>query len=250
MNSDQTFKWVGNHCFSLAEKEIHIWRVNNDIISNGLGILVKVLSEDELAKSERFYFEKDRRQFIISRSILRRLLGNYLDEAPEKLGFEYTSNGKPKLASGCRNIICFNLSHSHSYTLFAFALHHDVGIDVEWVLGNIKTEDIASRFFSPDEIEILDQTPPKDRKRIFFQFWTRKEAFLKAIGSGLTLPLNVCDVSTMTGNTFSPMKTVGNLQSNGSWFGMDLFPAQDYTAAVVIEGGEWNIRYWQMNHIR
>ena len=174
-----------------------------------------VLSEDELDRAARFRFERDRRRFVAARSALRRLLARYVDASPCEISFEYGPYGKPDVPGAP---VSFNVSHAGSYALFAFGPRFELGVDVE-VLGNSLVDDllVAKRFFSPREIEVLRAYVPSARPRAFLRCWTRKEAFVKARGDGLSLPLHDFDVSFGMGERPALMRTAWSDTEPEAW---------------------------------
>lgn len=201
--------------------------------------MFEILSADELERADRFHFEKDRSRFITARGMLRQILGKYLSQHPKGIHFEYSSYGKPGLGpdSGFGNLK-FNLSHSDGLALLAITQDKNIGVDIERIRHDISIEQIAGRFFSFDEINSLDKLFEQQKNELFFQYWTRKEAFLKATGKGLSFPMEHCDVSTMSGREFSPVI----IQKEGSdWHVKDLFPGEGFAAAIAIEGGDLDL---------
>ena len=148
----------------------------------------QLLAPDETARAARFHFDHLQRRFILSRGALRILLGHYLDIAANRIEFRYGSRGKPSLAAPAG--IHFNASHSGDVALFAFTLHCEIGVDVEEMRPISDMREIASRFFCAEESTELMALPADERERAFFLCWTRKEAYLKAVGEGLYAPLN------------------------------------------------------------
>lgn len=154
-----------------------------------------MLSSDELARAERFHYPKDRSAFVIARASLRWLLGNYLGCPPESLSFKYGTYGKPFLTGSERGKLNFNLSHAGGYALVGFTPGQPIGVDLEAEDPSIEIERLTERFFSPAESRQVLALPTADRVAAFFRTWTRKEAFLKAHGAGLNLPLSQFSVT-------------------------------------------------------
>jgi 4'-phosphopantetheinyl transferase len=226
----------------ILSNDVHVWRAFLDLTVLQKESLVRNLSTDEMAKASRFHFERDRERFIVARGILRHLLGCYLGENPAELRFEYTPYGKPFFAVDAGyDSLSFNLSHSGEFALYAITRNRDVGIDIEFVRDDIDIELIARRFFSQRELNSLEKIS-KDMQTVrFFQYWTRKEAFLKAIGKGVSFPMEHFDVSLMTGKALSPIRSPGDKPEATCWYGMDLFPGRGYTAAIMAEGNDWDL---------
>ncbi len=150
-----------------------------------------LLTGDERERAGRFHFQRDSSAFAISRGLLRTLAGRYLDAPPERLRFDYTPYGKPYLAGQfAGSPLRFNLSHAHELVLYAFTSGAEVGVDVEYLRPELAGAEIAERFFSPREVEALLTLPVEGRTEAFFRCWTRKEAFIKAVGQGLSFPLD------------------------------------------------------------
>jgi 4'-phosphopantetheinyl transferase len=224
----------------LAENEIHIWRAHLDGQQTPLGRLAATLTSEEKERAKRYFFERDRTRFVVSRGILRELLGRYLSCTPREIEFEYSSQGKPSLRrQGSGRPIRFNISHSHGLGLFAFALGRNLGVDVELVRPDFGAEEIAARYFAPQEIAELRILSPSLRADGFFLCWTRKEAYIKARGEGLQIPLDSFYVSLTPGQ-----KEQLHSADAMRWRMQSLRPDQGYVGALVGEGQGWSPRYW------
>jgi 4'-phosphopantetheinyl transferase len=176
----------------LAPDHVHIWyHLTEGLDETGEARAVAILSDSERARGQRFVFARDRRDFAAAHALTRRALSRYGDLAPERWRFQEGANGKPSLAAaGGTPPLTFNLSHTHGLVACAIAPGADVGIDVERVDRQVGAEQIATRFFSPAERADLARCPAGERARRFFELWTLKEAYIKAIGQGLAHPLN------------------------------------------------------------
>jgi len=218
--------------------QIHIWRVHLDISKMQRESLMVFLSADEVARARRFHFEIHQKRFIASRGILRQILSHYLRKNPKQIRFEYSYYGKPRLVleSG-ENAFSFNLSHSGGIALYAISLGRSIGIDIERVNNDVDIKQVSERFYSPGEISSLERTGDNKRNGIFFQYWTRKEAFLKAIGKGVSFPMEQVDVSLQKGMDWSRIVTRTDNLGDHLWLGMDLIPGHNCAAAVVVEEG-------------
>lgn len=218
---------------SLLPGEVHVWRVLQEEAFSEAGALNEILTVDEIERAGRFHFEKDRNRFLLTRGTLKKLLSCYLGKDPIELRFCNTEKGKPFLENSDQ--ICFNVSHSGNMILFAISLGKSVGIDVEYMRNNVAPLVVASHFFSEGEKEAMNNCTEQERRRIFFQFWTRKEAIIKALGTGFSFPVEEIDVSTVPGNTFSQVHLPeGNAAA--CWYVTDLHPGKDYKAALATEG--------------
>lgn len=221
---------------ALADRDVHVWCAPlDDELSSTWPALRLTLSADERERADRFCFERDRRRFTCARAILRSLIARYLEVEPRDVEFRYGAHGKPVLSGVLEGVLTFNVSHSGEVAVFAIARDIELGVDVELVRDMPDAEDIASRFFSPREVTRLMSLPPLARNAAFFTCWTRKEAYLKALGSGLARPLDVFDVTFAPGD--APRLTVlWDEQEGDRWAIHDLAPVDGYAAALVTEG--------------
>lgn len=225
--------------FSLWPDEVHVWRID---LSTSAGLEWSVLSPDERARAQRFRFEPDRNRYVFSHGALRVLLGHYLSTGPAEIVFRRGDHGKPALDhdDGLR----FNLSTSHQLALLAVTLRREVGIDIEYRRADFADRDAARRFFSPREIDTLNAVPPEKYTEAFFNCWTRKEAYIKAIGLGLNMPLDQFSVSLQPGEPAHLLEVVGRPQELERWSMLSLEPGVGYAAALVVEGAEWNLQQY------
>jgi len=224
----------------LGASEIHVWRAYLDCEESVLRQFEATLAADEKDRASRFHFQRDRNSFIAARGVLRELLGRYLNRSPAQLEFCYSPLGKPALRrEPLEGSVQFNVSHSHGLALFSFAIERQLGVDVELIRPDFGGEEIAERYFSPREIMELRALPSSLRAEGFFLCWTRKEAYVKARGEGLHIPLDSFHVSLTPGHP-------ARLQSEDSsrWILRSLCPDPRYTGALVGEGSEWQLRHW------
>lgn len=193
-----------------------------------------VLSADERNRAAQFHFERDRRRYVARRSILRELIGSYLDCDPAGVAFVHNAYGKPSIA---RSDLRFNLSHSHRMALYAFCRHAEVGCDVERRDPKFAAEQIPERFFSCDEVRALRSLPLNEQTEAFFNCWTRKEAYIKAVGNGLSIALDSFDVSLVPG------EAPALLRGCEGWSAQSFEPAPGFQAAVVAQGADWRLNF-------
>nr|AFB69932.1 4'-phosphopantetheinyltransferase 11N [uncultured bacterium] len=169
------------------EQTVHVWAVRLDDANVDLVTGRELLSPDERERAVRFYFERDRRRYLIAHIALHKILGGYLQIDPATLYFELGSNGKPRLpAALAAGGIEFNLSHSNEMALLAVNRVGEIGVDIEYVKPDFKFQEIAERFFTATEVKELRGLPPDLQRQAFFKCWTSKDAFLKAKGTGLS----------------------------------------------------------------
>jgi 4'-phosphopantetheinyl transferase len=223
--------------------EIHVWHAALDREKEVIVQLESTLSREEKARSDRFHFVNDRNRFVVARGLLRELLGGYLHQAPTGLEFSYGQHGKPSLSGGnASSGLSFNLSHSSGLVVYAIARERNLGIDVEHVRPESAGKDIARRYFSAREVNDLRTLPPEARTEGFFHCWTRKEAYLKATGMGLQIPLDSFSVSLLPGKS---AQFLGGVESR--WHMAAYHPAEAFVAAVVYDGAPCSIKYFSVD---
>nr|VFK22968.1 MAG: 4'-phosphopantetheinyl transferase [Candidatus Kentron sp. MB] len=237
---------------ALPETELHVWQTRLDLPTTRIEALRKTLDRDERARAACFRFPEHQRRFIVARGILRALLARYRRTQPEDIAFAYNRYGKPFLKERDSDYrvsdpIHFNLSHAGEMALYAFA-RRKVGIDVEWTKRRVgDREQIANRFFSPREAAILSRLPDASKNHAFFTCWTRKEAYVKARGKGLSIPLDGFEVLSMPegrapGVGFQLPSTLDDTpppnhnEARAIWTIRTFIPDTDYLAALVVEG--------------
>lgn len=231
----------------LSSDAVHVWRASLVQPTERVYQLSRTLSHDELIRAERFRFERDHRRFVISRAVLRTILGYYLGIEPRQLQFGYTPNGKPYLAVERPDSYPhrFNLAHSHELALYAFTCGREIGVDLEYVRTTSDIEEIAASFFSTRENQVLRSISEPQRAEAFYNCWTRKEAYLKAVGEGLARPLDQFDVSLVPGDPARLVRVEGAPQETSRWVLRALMPESGYVAAIAVEGHDWRLACWQ-----
>jgi 4'-phosphopantetheinyl transferase len=222
-------------------RRVDVWRVHLDEplkAESGATVLsLTVLSPDETARANRFHFEKDRIHFARCRAALRGLLADYLLIPAAEIRFEYQAGGKPYLAVDQNpRALQFNVSHSANMALIAVGSEHRLGVDIERIRDDVDTVSLAERFFSGRERDGLRGLPNSLRVTGFYACWTRKEAFLKATGDGLSFPLGDFSVTTHPNRDPALEEIKGNLEAAKQWSLADLSVAEGYRATVAVEG--------------
>ncbi|HEV2132300.1 MAG TPA: 4'-phosphopantetheinyl transferase superfamily protein [Longimicrobiaceae bacterium] len=218
----------------LTRPDVHVWCVTLDVDAAELGRLRATLSPEEATRADRFVRLRDAEHFIAARGALRTLLGRYLRVPPGEVAFCYGAHGKPALAEEfAEREIRFNLSHSHGLALLALA-RREVGIDLEFIAREVEHEQIATRFFSRSERAAFLALPPAQRSEAFFRCWTRKEAYIKALGEGLSHPLADFDVTLVPGAPARLLATRRDAVEAARWEMVDLTPRPGYAGALVM----------------
>ena len=226
----------------LGPKDVHIWRAVLEQPPESVAQFRKLLSDDEISRADRFHFERDRRHFTVARGVLRTLLSRYLLTAPEELRFSYSEYGKPSLESAS---LKFNLAHSGGIALYAFTTVGEVGIDIEFMRPEFTGDDIARRFFSATEVDALNRLPETARQQAFFDCWSRKEAFIKAKGLGLSLGLDQFDVTLTPDEPPAVLRTAWDEVEASRWCLRAIEVGEQHAAAFALSEHDWEASYWQ-----
>jgi 4'-phosphopantetheinyl transferase len=229
--------------FDLCTNEVHIWRANLDSFSPQAKNFEKILSADELERANHFYFQKDQNRFRWGRALLRIILGSYLHQEPTQITLDYNPFGKPLLAKFPEGkSLHFNLSHSQGIALYAVTQGKEIGIDIEQLRPDFPSKKIAERFFTAQESDRLSEVPSEKKSEFFFSLWTCKEAYLKAKGMGLHLPLDQFEVNSIFGELTQRLIIANNPQEANRWSIRQFTPTPGYIAAVAVEGDDWQMR--------
>lgn len=230
----------------LGSDEVHVWQAVLNRPLSQVQSLFHILAVDERARAEQFVFQRDREHFIVAHGVLRAILSCYLHSTPEQVSFRYSSYGKPSLSEESGDdTLRFNLSHSHGLALYAVTRGREVGIDLERIRPEVEVEQIARRFFSRREVATLLALPKTLQREAFFLCWTRKEAYIKARGEGLSLPLDQFDVSLIPGEPAILLHTQGDPHEAHRWSLQELTVAAGYAAALAVEGPNQCVACWR-----
>ena len=222
---------------------VHVWRAALDVEPAVLAQLRASLAPDERARAGRFHFAHDRDRYEAGRGILRDVLGRYLDVPPAALAFNYGPQGKPDLESPSGTGFTFNVSHAGGVLLVAIGRDRPLGVDVERDRERVSL-DLAARFFSPAEVAALLRLPEHERRQAFLACWTRKEAYIKARGEGLSLPLDRFDVSLRPGDPARLLADRGDPGAADAWELRALPVPPGQAAALAALGRGWRLRLW------
>ena len=226
---------------------VDVWSVRLDEPAR-TGSEILTLSPDEIARANRFHFEKDRIHFTRCRSALRDLLAGYLAIPAADIRFEYLTSGKPQLAAEQNpSALQFNVSHSANMALIAIGSEHRLGVDIEKIRGDVDTSALAERFFSLRERAGLQALPEHLRVPGFFACWTRKEAFLKATGEGLSFPLEDFSVTTHPDLDPEIEEIKGSTDNGKRWFLADLSIVDGFRATVARERSPYRLEAYAWN---
>lgn len=235
---------------SLKNSEIHIWLINIDDFTQHLQFFSNFLSPEELLRASKYRGDNLQNNFIINRGLLRAILAKYLPTNPHEIEFNYQSKGKPFIINSNPNQIKFNLSHKNKYTIYSIC-NNDLGIDIEAIRSNINVEDIAKRFFTAHEYNKLCRFSAAKQLEYFFQLWTAKEAYLKAIGEGLSGGLNSINLSKKDNDKTWRIE-INNLspEENKMWQIITFNVVPNYLASLAIKmENDFKIKYYLVDSL-
>jgi len=201
--------------FVPASGEVHVYTCDLDSAPAD----ASVLSDEECERAARFRFDRDRRRFVAGRAALRALIASYLDIAPAEVAFGCGPQGKPFVPGA---LLSFNVSHSGACAVYAFGSDIELGVDIELLEHSRYDDGVAEQFFSPHEVAALEAVTPDARPTAFLRCWTRKEAFIKARGQGLSLPLHEFDVAFAPGADPQILRTAWSADEPAEWTLLDI----------------------------
>jgi 4'-phosphopantetheinyl transferase len=223
-----------------------VWSAALDQPAEVVQRLHGLLAADERSRADRFHFDRDRRRFIVGRGVLRSLLGSYVHQPPDRIVINYSAYGKPASAAPLQ----FNVAHSHELAVFAFTAQAPVGIDVEYQQRVVSDRDrLAERFFAPQEHEAYRALPEAEKRPAFFRCWTRKEAYIKAIGTGLSHPLDRFVVSLAPDQPAALLSSTDDALASQRWLLVHLEPRTDYVGAVAVESRNVQLSCWTWSSV-
>jgi 4'-phosphopantetheinyl transferase len=219
--------------------ELHLWRVCLKDLAAKVPELRLLLSQEEQARGDRYVRSADGVKFMVGRAVLRLILAQYLGLKPGEIFISTGEFGKPHIIKPFNtNSLAFNLSHSGEVCLVALSYAREIGVDVEKLRDDVVVEELATRYFSREEVAELQALPNRLRRLGFFLCWTRKEAYVKAKALGLQIPLDRFSVSLTPGQ---PAEIRG--AEAGGWTILSFEPEPGYVAAVVSEGPMTSVKY-------
>ncbi len=228
---------------SLDCSTVHVWRVGLDPGEATLKSVSSVLSAEEDVRAARFRFERHRRRFIVGRAVLRAIMGCYLDLPSKMVEFTYGPRGKPSVRQPGRKAICFNVSHSADLMVLAAGVDRDIGIDIEFVREMSDMDQVAENCFSETELTTYRALHEEERRQAFFRCWTRKEAYVKALGDGLSAPLDSFDVSLAPGQIPQFVNVRHDPAESSRWKMISFDPGPGAKGAMICLGSDWHPRF-------
>jgi 4'-phosphopantetheinyl transferase len=227
----------------LGFEEVDLWLATLDCSPILLRAMAKTLSYDEAERADRFHFACDRARFIATHGILRDIISRYLGCTPAEIRLAHQSSGKPQLGhtESTAADLRFNLSHCTAAALYVISRGRDIGVDIESIRPGIPWERIASRFFAPGEIAKLQQWPAHRRTTGFFMCWTRKEAYVKARGEGLSIPFDTFEVSAAPGEEPALLAATDSNELK-RWSFWEVPLGESFAGALVVDGRPGRVR--------
>lgn len=232
------FRQPPHHLIPADPSRVQLWRVPLTPPPQTITRISPLLSVDEQDRAGRFYFPYLRTRYIAGRAALRILLGTQLSIHPTAIQFAYTQHDKPYLPM---SPLRFNVSHAEDLALIAVAPGREVGVDIEHTRSQIDEEQIARRFFSAAEVADYLAVPPDQRQQAFYNCWTRKEAYIKAIGEGLTFPLDRFRVTLAPGDAPRLVDVYTDPSEAARWKLLAIEPGEGFTGALIAEGQDWSL---------
>ena len=221
--------------------DVHLWYVLSDGVrdTGTLERFAALMAPEERARHDRFVFEKDRHQFLVTRGVIRTLIGRYLGVDPADCAFVANEYGRPSLSRPADTGLAFNISHTNGIVVCALAREPELGVDVEDASRATGLE-LARRFFSADEADALDALPRDERPGRFFDYWTLKEAYIKARGQGLSLPLDGFSMQLAAGGPLSIRFSTTIDDEAATWQFAQFRPTPRHRLAVAVRrrGGD------------
>jgi len=236
--SSTAIDWApGPNSPMLKGEHVHVWRFNLDNQTpETLEQMRTWLSAEECARVDRFHRPRDGVRFLVGRAAMREILARYLGTTPDRLCFSKGPFGKPSIAEPNPSRIQFNLSHSHGQGALAVSQGRELGIDIELIRPMESMDAIANRFFSATENQVYLSLAEVDRPLAFFRIWTRKEAYLKGTGTGISVPLDSFDVSVRPDERPSLLRVANQPGEVERWSMLEFWPEPKALVSLAVEG--------------
>jgi 4'-phosphopantetheinyl transferase len=228
-----------DHAPPLGRDDVHVWQASLEGDEQLEQRFTALLAPDEHRRAARFHFQRDRRRYTFGRGWLRVLLAEYLRIPARAIPLSATPLGKPHLAETRSGDLSFNLAHSDDMVVVAFSCRREIGVDIERERHDVAWRELAERYFAPEEVLALSALTGDVQREAFYRCWTRKEAYLKALGLGMQVPLDGFAV-TLTGPP-ALIHTAHDSAQRDRWTLSDLAPADGFAGALAVEGAGWGL---------
>ncbi|MDG2288585.1 MAG: 4'-phosphopantetheinyl transferase superfamily protein [Woeseiaceae bacterium] len=225
---------------------VDVWRSRIDLSVTKISEYRSTLADEELKRAEQFTFPNKEEEYVVTRGLLRRTLALVLKQDPASFSFNYSESKNPYLTKEVDSQpVVFNVSHSHGQALVAISLNRKLGVDIEKIRPEIEYEKLSARFFSKAEHKALMQCTEAERVASFFATWTRKEAFLKAVGKGISFGLSEFDVNVKANDPPKMLRTRWDVNDVNNWHMASVESVNSHKATVVADGRAFQLRLWQ-----
>ncbi len=229
----------------LIEGDVDLWLIDLNRDPAETELLFELLTDDEKTRANKYVFAKDRQHFVACRATLRKILSGYLGISPEEIEFSVRHYGKPYL-SGVDRDLRFNVSHSNGTAVIAVTMNREVGVDIEFVDPNFDVFSVASSAFSTEEVSRLRSLPLTQQAAAFFTGWTRKEAFLKAMGDGLSSSDELQNAISFISDEDASYQPIESGKAT-DWSLTSIEIGDDFKGALVVEGKIGRVRHRQLS---
>lgn len=231
---------------NMGIRDIHLWQIDTKQFVNKLPKYYVELSQDEKKRADKFYFVKDKINFILAHAFLRGLLGKYIGVETESIQFYFNRYGKPLVSTDEGEGVCFNLSHSGSMIFIALSPLYHIGVDVEQVKENKSFLSLSSSYFTKAEHSAICELPEKEQLPAFFRCWTRKEAYIKGQGKGLSLALDSFEVNVQNSKKELLLNTCHDPLALDRWSLLDIKISDEYVAALAVENHSCQVHRFEL----
>lgn len=228
----------------LSRDKVIVWQIPLNILTQEQISYWRILSADEKERANKFMFVKDKIRYIAGRGVLRILLGRYLDIPAKEVQILYEAKGKPFVDSELE----FNLSNTQDMAVAAFNWSNIIGVDIEYAQKEIEFSKIAKRFFSPEESKLVINAKPEAQAQYFYNCWTRKEAFIKALGDGLSFPLDQFVVNCQPDVKARLLATKWNEEEVKLWMLEAFEIGEEFIGALAAKSPEMKVSYFLWKH--
>jgi len=240
------FRWESPPALPvLSNDEVHVWQAR--LRQENATDMEIFLSEAERARAGRIRLHRQRKEYIVTRGLLRSILAKYLNTHPGELDFGYSRFGKPSIRSASGENITFNVAHSDGMALYAITRKREIGIDLERINPSLLDDRTVAECLTSTEVRVMTSLPVKEREKFFFECWTRKESYLKARGVGLMVPPNQIETCL---RLVRPMATrfteILEDERQAGWSFQEPPPIPGFAAALVVEGSSARSTYWRL----
>ncbi|HAC65694.1 MAG TPA: peptide transporter [Cyanothece sp. UBA12306] len=229
---------------TLTPSVVDLWIMSLQLASKEVEQRWQILNNEEQIKAKKFNFEKHKRRFIVARSTLKMILGQYLKIPPQKIKFDYSSRGKPRLSDQLgNNQLQFNTSHSEELAIYGVTLDRLIGVDIEYIRPMKDAKQLAKRFFCDQEYQQINNLTSPQLEKAFFQLWTGKEAYFKATGEGISGGLDQVQICLQNNPKLIALPPN---QSKLNWFFSSFIPSPGYQGAIVVAEDDCQLNYWRL----